>query len=206
MPRKITLLPLLALAFSGIAAATTVSLNAEYLNLDLGIKGAPESQIMPGLQLKGRQNFEEGYSAALSVTGAKGSRLTYLVGHLAFDKAFSAGFGYFRSGVHLGYRVLQGEGSRLSAANAGVGLTFFVPITPSFDAFLSAGAGKTFMARLNGTSLSGGLYYSGSAGFNYAVGPGAVNLAYKYQHFGLDSVSESRMSTQGVLLGYRIAF
>lgn len=206
MPRRSALLPLMALLLSGSATATTLSINAEYLGLQLGQGSQSASLDMPGVQLKARQYFADGYSSALSVTGARKSGLDYFGGHLALDKAFSAGFGYFRSGVHVGYRVLEGEGSRLSWATAGINLAFFLPITPDFDAFVAGGVGKTLQVRSNGTALSGGLYYSGSAGLSYAVGPGALNLSYQYRHYTLDSSQNLRLSSNGILLGYRFSF
>lgn len=198
---------LLLLALAGSAQATTLSLNGEYLNLHLQDAGISASGSMPGISLRLRTGLNDGRSLSLSAFAAKKGSLNYYGGHFSFSQAFSAGFGYFRSGLRLGYRNLQDSDYRLSAASAGLNLGFFVPMTPDFDAYLSGGVGRTFLVRDSaqiGPNPSGGLYYTASAGVNYALGPGAINLAYRYQHVSIGT--GLRLRTSGVLLGYRFAF
>jgi len=198
---------LLLLILAGSAQATTLSLNGEYLNLHLDQAGLSGSESLPGISLRLRAGLADDRSVSLSAFAAKHGTTNYYGGHLSLSQAFSAGFGYFRSGFRLGYRELQASNFRLSAASAGVNLGFFLPVTPSFDAYLSAGVGHTFFAHDSAVSdshLSGGLYYTGSAGVNYAIAPGAVNLAYRYRHFSLGSNVVLR--TDGVMLGYRFSF
>lgn len=198
---------LLLLALAGSAQAAALSLNGEYLNLHLDQAGMSASGSMPGVNLRLRTELTDGRSLSLSAFAAKKGATNYYGGHLGIAQAFSAGFGYFRSSLRLGYRELQAQNFHLSAASAGLNLGFFLPVTPDFDAYLSGGVGHTLFAHDSAAAsqhLSGGLYYTGSVGMNYAIGPGAVNLAYQYRHFSFGSNVVLR--TSGVMLGYRFPF
>ncbi|OCX67807.1 hypothetical protein A6M27_16605 [Acidithiobacillus thiooxidans] len=209
---RIIALSLMAL-MPGTALATTLSLEATYLNLQLNTPVGTASGNMLGAQVRLRQDLGNNWSDALTLSGNSGQGASLVGAGFSVGKAFSLGPVWLRPAFKLQSDWLSAPGLNLRTAQAGISLHAYYPLSSALTAYASINAGETFAnhvsleldgpLHLSGTT-TGGLAYGGSAGLDYAVGPGVVNLGYHYQRTPISS--GLKLTTGQAEIGYRISF
>lgn len=196
-----------------MALATTLSMDATYTNLQLNLPTGKYSGNMLGAQARLRQDLGNQWSDALTVSGSSGEGADLVSAGFSVGKAFAVGPVWLRPAVRLQSTWFSAPGLSIRTAQAGLSMHAYYPLTSKLTAYASVNAGETFANHvsldLNGPlhlsgNTNGGLSYGGSAGLDYAVGPGVVNLGYHYQRTPISS--GLKLTTGQAEIGYRISF
>ena len=193
-----------------LLAACPIAALANSLGAGIGFHSvAINGESLPAGTLSVDGIYHDQYVTGLDLVAGHGNGMTYDRAEAFVGRTYSVFDGVLTQRLMAGFeRTGFGTTGRLSAGYAGAGVGYTYLITHDIAVAVSGSVGRDFgTAASMDPSTVGGLYYSAAAAVDFGnIGPGIVDISYRYRHLPISESQNLHLDTSSVGIGYHIGF